>query len=110
MTGLARIYIIVDIEAINTIPIGEPPLPTAFLDLFTKMSDRNFDTVVKVALISYGSATLHGTFEQHNLDDLLLRVGRPRKSKAAKMSQKTTRKQDFSLKRRGSSKRLDLHI
>ena len=59
LTGLAEVYIIVDVETV-TLKSTHFELPflwtSAFGDLFNKMSQRGCRTVVKLILLSYGSA------------------------------------------------------
>lgn len=56
LAGLSQICIIIDLEMICLRDrVSAQRWPSAFMDIFEKMSQRGIKTVVKVILVSYGS-------------------------------------------------------
>lgn len=86
LAGLPQIYIVIDLEAVNphyqTIEQGFS-WPSAFLNVFGKISERGLKTVVKVVLVSYGSAVFREMSQKTELQDLVITVGRPQSVPAA---------------------------
>lgn len=79
LVGLPRVYIIIDVEAVD------PRLrsldaafswPTAFLHMFQKLTNHGGKTVVKVVLVSYGSS-MFVDMPEKDLQDLIISVKRP---------------------------------
>ncbi|KAF2970332.1 hypothetical protein GQX73_g3213 [Xylaria multiplex] len=68
LQGIPLIYIILDIEVLNR--FSEPSVtdfwPNAFFGLFTELSTRSVKTIVRVAIISYGSLLLKGPSSDGN--------------------------------------------
>ncbi|MCJ1268458.1 hypothetical protein MMC22_008346 [Lobaria immixta] len=87
LAGLPQIYILIDIEAVNphyqTIEQGFS-WPSAFLNFFGKISERGLKTVVKVVLVSYGSAVFRELSQKKELQDLVITVGQPQTVPAAR--------------------------
>lgn len=76
--GLPQIYIVTDVEAVSSLYKNAQqafPWPLAFLDVFEKISERGLKTVVKVVLISYGSADFRD-IGRKDLQGLVIPVAR----------------------------------
>jgi hypothetical protein len=58
LQGIPLLYIIIDIEVLDS-SIAEPSSPfswpSSFLKIFKELKERGINTVIKVALVSYGS-------------------------------------------------------
>lgn len=82
LAGLPQIYIVIDIEAVNshhqTIEHGFS-WPSVFLDVFRKVSERGVKTMIKVVMVSYGSTIFREISQKKELQDLVITVGRPQK-------------------------------
>ncbi len=83
MTGLGRIYVVIDTGILSNVLVGGKSLPEAFLHLFSKLADRRSKTQVKVLLISYISPRF-AEIEQNDIRDLVLQV----RAKAARVRQR----------------------
>ncbi|KAL7957135.1 hypothetical protein V8C34DRAFT_191020 [Trichoderma compactum] len=84
LQGISRLYIMIDVEVLSPdlVTLTEDFWPTAFLKMFSKLSARNIGTIVKVALISYGSPLLKGPFKK-DCQDLVVSVGGVRQTRAS---------------------------
>ncbi|KAJ4858273.1 hypothetical protein T069G_06540 [Trichoderma breve] len=84
LQGIPRLYIIIDVEVLsqNLRTLTEDFWPASFLKMFSELSARNIGTIVKVALISYGSPLLKGPFRK-DCQDLVVSVGGVRQTRAS---------------------------
>ncbi|KAL6694522.1 hypothetical protein J3F84DRAFT_395546 [Trichoderma pleuroticola] len=84
LQGIPRLYIIIDVEVLgqNLGTLTKDFWPAAFLKMFSELSARKIGTVVKVALISYGSPLLKGPFIK-DCQDLVVSVGGVRQTRAS---------------------------
>ncbi|KAL6787632.1 hypothetical protein J3E68DRAFT_445502 [Trichoderma sp. SZMC 28012] len=84
LQGIPRLYIMIDVEILSRDlgTLTENFWPTAFLKMFSELSARNIETIVKVALISYGSPLLKGPFRK-DCQDLVVSVGGVRQTRAS---------------------------
>ncbi|KAK4061555.1 uncharacterized protein Triagg1_10264 [Trichoderma aggressivum f. europaeum] len=84
LQGISHLYIMIDVEVLsqNLGTLTEDFWPTAFLKMFSELSARNIGTVVKVALISYGSPLLKGPFRK-DCQNLVVSVGGMRQTRAS---------------------------
>ncbi|KAI0437887.1 hypothetical protein F4803DRAFT_565677 [Xylaria telfairii] len=76
LEGIPLTYIILDIEVLSQ-SLGPPEkgsLPSAFCGLFTELSSRGIKTIVRIALVGYGSPLLRGPFTDEYRD--LVGLGR----------------------------------
>ena len=93
LANLPLIYIIVDVETIGRCYTGIDrsfSWPSAFLRVFGKLSERRLTTVVKVVLVSYGSAVFQ-KMPHEDLREMVFSVGRPRTtSSAARVTKPST--------------------
>jgi hypothetical protein len=103
MTGLDRIYVVIDVEILSGISAGGRSLPEAFLHLFSMLADRGGKTEVKVILVSYVSPVF-SEIEEGNIRDLIVQVGS--KAGSALMGSKGKQSKRLLLKARGNSKAL----
>ncbi|KAH0565264.1 hypothetical protein GP486_001345 [Trichoglossum hirsutum] len=94
LAGIAReVYIVVDLEMLNLslAPIsGNFSWPFAFTSLFKKLSDRGFDTRVKVLLFSYGSAISPQTIRS-DICDLVVSVRKSRRRRRVDFATRSRR-------------------
>ncbi|KKO98166.1 hypothetical protein THAR02_09727 [Trichoderma harzianum] len=76
LQGIPRLYIMIDVEILsqNLGTLTKDFWPTAFLKMFSELSARNIGTIVKLALISYGSPLLKGPLRK-DCRDLVVSVG-----------------------------------
>ncbi|PKK44032.1 hypothetical protein CI102_11210 [Trichoderma harzianum] len=95
LQGIPLLYVMIDVEILsrNLGTLTEDFWPTAFLKMFSELSARDIGTIVKVALISYGSPLLKGPFRK-DCQDLVVSVGGVRQTRA---SVARTRKQGSSI-------------
>lgn len=84
LQGIPRLYIIIDVEVLgqNLGTLTKDFWPASFLRMFSELSARNIGTVVKVALISYGSPLLKGPLRK-DCQDLVVSVGGVRQTRAS---------------------------
>ncbi|KAL7798743.1 hypothetical protein V8C43DRAFT_328640 [Trichoderma afarasin] len=84
LQGIPLLYIMIDVEILsrNLGTLTEDFWPTAFLKMFSELSARNIGTIVKVALISYGSPLLKGPLRK-DCQDLVVSVGGVRQTRAS---------------------------
>ncbi|UKZ81380.1 hypothetical protein TrVFT333_009152 [Trichoderma virens FT-333] len=76
LQGIPLLYIIIDVEVLgqSSGTLTEDFWPAAFLRMFSELSARNIGTVVKVALVSYGSPLLKNPLRK-DCQDLIVSVG-----------------------------------
>lgn len=84
LQGIPKVYIVLDMEVLSRSlsSLTENFWPSAFLKGFSELSVRNIRTVVKVVLVSYGSAI----FDRHKggqLQELVVPVTNARQSRAS---------------------------
>lgn len=85
LQGIPFIYVILDVEVLsNTLgTLTKDFWPTAFLRMFSELSKCNIGTVVKVALVSYGSSLLRGPFSC-DCRDMTVTIGGVRLARASR--------------------------
>jgi len=104
--GLPQIYIVFDVEAVSSLYKNAQQAfssPLAFLDVFEKTSERGLKTVVKVVLISYGSAEFRDIC-QKDLQGLVIPVARSLKIPLAARGGTFSKQRVIALRGRGSSR------
>ena len=106
LDGFRVIYIVIDIEVMSShyaTSSSKFSLPSAFLELFEKMSARSIRTDVKVVLVSYGSLTAQQSTAA-TWRDLVIPVNRSVPAPRATRGKLSIRQRDSPLKGRGSGR------
>jgi len=106
LVGLPQIYIVIDVEAVSSLYKNAQQAsswPLAFLDVFEKASERGLKTVVKVVLISYGSADFPDIGGE-DLQGLVIPVARALKIPLAARGGTFSKQRVIALRGRGSSR------
>lgn len=101
ITGLDRLYVVIDVETLSGISAGSRSLPEAFLDLFSMLADRGSNTKMRIVLVSYISP-FFSEMENPVVRDLILQVGS--KARGTLVGSKGKQSKWLSLKARGNSK------
>ncbi|KAI0429858.1 hypothetical protein F5Y09DRAFT_309247 [Xylaria sp. FL1042] len=80
LQGIPLIYIVLDVEVLSQLlePSVKGFWPNAFSGLFTELSARGINTIVRVALVGYGSPLLRGPLGNENQSNIVV-VGGPNK-------------------------------
>ncbi|OPB41405.1 hypothetical protein A0O28_0081240 [Trichoderma guizhouense] len=105
LQGIPRLYIIIDVEVLgrNLGTLAKDFWPTAFLKMFSELSARNIGTIVKVALVSYGSPLLKGPFRK-DCQDLVVSVGGGRQTRASAARSRNQRSSVIRTRRKAGLK------
>jgi len=87
LQGIPLLYIIIDVELLQSLAELTQSFswPTAFLKIFSGLSQRNIRTVIKVALVGYGSPVFRRPMTGE-LQKLVVLVGHMRSGKATTRS------------------------